>query len=324
LLTAANAITMISGSTGYDLLNEPFPGSSWPRGFWPRGDPRFDRILTRFHRKCLEAIRQVEPRRLVFYEPTYMFGAGVDTHHGDLQDQAVGFSFHAYAFVAAPGVPTIPGPLQDWLGRRQERRILRLAELQAESSNAALLLSEWGGMDSTRAVRRMADLADEAMLSWQHWSYASCDIPQESPEWGLVGDLHLAPRDLNVKWERLAAMARPFPRAVAGSPVGWSFDESSRDWTFAYRAWTAAESQGRCRTTEVLHTEISVPMLRYPRGYEMDVSGAAVVSEPNTSVVELAAEPGRHVKVRISPARPTKVCPAHASRRTSSSPADST
>jgi endoglycosylceramidase len=291
-----------SGIVGYDILNEPFPGSSWPRGFWPRGDPRFDQRLTEFHRRCLHAIREVDPLRLVFYEPTYMFDAGVDTHHGDLDDSAVGFSFHAYAFVAAPGVPTVPGPPQDWLGRRQERRILRLAEQQARNSNAALVLSEWGGMDSLRAVRRMAVLADNAMLSWHHWSYASCDMPQESPEWGLVHDLHEAPEDLNVKWQRLAALTRPYPRAVAGLPLSWSFDEATRKWCFAYQARRVADDSESDLSPTVLRTEIAVPPLRYRRGYKLRVSDASVVSASNAAIIELEADPDRKVEIELTPA----------------------
>jgi endoglycosylceramidase len=237
----------------------------------------------------------------VFYEPTYMFDAGVDTHHGDLDDPAVGFSFHAYPFVAAPGVPTVPGPPQDWLGRRQERRILRLAEQQAKSSNAALVLSEWGGMDSLRAVRRMADLADGEMLSWHHWSYASCDMPQESPEWGLLHDLFEAPEELNVKWQRLAALARPFPRAVAGLPLYWSFDEVTRKWCFGYRAHRAAVDTEAVPTANALRTEIAVPPLRYPRGYTLRVSAATVVSAANAAIIELEADPDCKVEIELTP-----------------------
>jgi endoglycosylceramidase len=199
-------------------------------------------------------------------------------------------------------VPTVPGPPQDWLGRRQERRILRLAEQQARSSNAALVLSEWGGMDSLRAVRRMVDLADDAMLSWHHWSYASCDMPQESPEWGLVHDLFGAPEELNVEWQRLAALARPFPRAVAGLPLCWSFDEATRRWCFAYRAGRVVVDSQNASTPNVLRTEISVPPLRYRHGYKLRVSDATVVSASNTTIIELEADPDRKVEIELTPA----------------------
>jgi endoglycosylceramidase len=293
-----------NGVVGYDLFNEPFPGSAWPRSFLPRAGCRFDSQLTEFHKRCLKAIRDVDVHRMVFYEPSILFYFGVNTKHDELGDPAVGFSFHHYSFVAAPGIPALPGPPQDWLGGRQERRRFALAESHSRASNAALVLSEWGGTDNLRATLRMARLCDEAMLSWHHWAYASCDMPQEEPEWGLLIDLARPPEGMNVKWKRLEALCRPFPRAVAGWPISWSFDEQTAGWIFDYRAWTS-EEQTRLGATSgessaAPRTEISVPSIRYPRGYQVRVRNGHVIDDERAWALQVESDPGVRVRVELT------------------------
>src|SRR5437764_1126681 len=80
---------------GYEILNEPFPGSEWSTCASTEGCPLFDEKLSAFDRKVDEAIRVVDPRTLVWYEPNVSFDFGANTHvtsPGTLS----GFAFHAY------------------------------------------------------------------------------------------------------------------------------------------------------------------------------------------------------------------------------------
>jgi endoglycosylceramidase len=81
---------------GYEVINEPWAGSVYPTCANLSGCPAFDAgPLTAFHRRVRDAIRQVDPRRLVWYEPESLNHFGADSHVGAL-DAHAGFAFHDY------------------------------------------------------------------------------------------------------------------------------------------------------------------------------------------------------------------------------------
>jgi endoglycosylceramidase len=79
-------------------------------------------------------------------------------------------------------------------------------------------------------------------------------------------------------------LARPYPRAVAGTPLRWRFDPASRAFELEYVA-TDGE------------TEVFIPPRHYPAGYEVRVEGADAVAE--TRLLRLSGA-GR-VKAQVSP-----------------------
>src|SRR4051812_12426672 len=58
---------------GYDLLNEPWPGTGYAACVNPDGCPAFDAVLSAFSQRVADAIRAVDPDTLVFYEPNVLF-----------------------------------------------------------------------------------------------------------------------------------------------------------------------------------------------------------------------------------------------------------
>jgi endoglycosylceramidase len=281
---------------GYDIFNEPFPGSAAVRCVRPGGHPAFDRRLSEFSKRMLTAIRQVDDRRLVFYEPNVLFDYGAATHHGDLADPAVGFSFHAYSIAASPGMPHLPARLQDLASRWQEQRVFDLAERHSKTAGTALLLSEFGATDDLHAVERAADLADLNMVSWQYWAYWNRDPCCERPEEGLIRDLSRPPSGSNLKEAKLDVLARPYPRAVAGTPRFFSFHRDSGAFELAYST-RAPDGQAVAAGSE---TEVLLPERHYPRGYAIGASGAQVVSRPDEPILRLVANPGeKSVAVRV-------------------------
>jgi endoglycosylceramidase len=282
---------------GYDIFNEPFPGSAVIRCLRPGGSPRFDRRLSDFSRRVLDAIRAVDVRKLVFYEPHVLFDYGVDTHHEDLRDPAVGFSFHDYCLAASPGMPHLPGRLQDVACEKQEQRVFDQAERHSRRTGAALLLSEFGATDDLRTVDRAAELADRNMVSWQYWAYFNRDPCCERPEEGIVRDLTAAPNGDNVKESKLDVLVRPFPRAVSGTPTRLSFDRHSGRFELSYS--TRAPDGGYAQ--EGL-TEVFIPTRHYRHGYRAQAQGAQVVSTADAVVLRLAADPdAESVSVRVCP-----------------------
>ena len=68
---------------GYDLLNEPWPGTGWQACANTEGCEAFDRDkLTPFSRRVYRQIRRADPRGIVWYEPNVLFNNGPKSHHG--------------------------------------------------------------------------------------------------------------------------------------------------------------------------------------------------------------------------------------------------
>jgi endoglycosylceramidase len=283
---------------GYDIFNEPFPGSRSAFCARPGGCPAFDRRLTEFSRRVLRAIREVDQRTLVFYEPNVLFDYGASTHHGALGDANTGFSFHVYCVAASPGLPRLPGLVENRVCKKQEQRVFELAERQSRRTGDALLLSEFGATDDLRTLSRTADLADRNMMSWHYWAYYGRDPCCERPEEGVVHDLSRPPVAGNLKEGKLAVLERPYPRAVAGTPARFRFEPETRTFDLVYS--TAAAGGGPL--AEGLETEVYLPDRHYREGYEAKVEGARIVSDPGAGVLRLVASPRNGmVAARVSP-----------------------
>jgi Cellulase (glycosyl hydrolase family 5) len=66
---------------GYDLMNEPWPGTVWQPCASPSGCPAFDTgPLAATTRKATRAIRKVDRRHLAWQEPSVIFNFGPETH----------------------------------------------------------------------------------------------------------------------------------------------------------------------------------------------------------------------------------------------------
>jgi endoglycosylceramidase len=104
----------------------------------------------------------------------------------------------------------------------------------------------------------------------------------------LVIDPAKRPHGDNVKRDKLRLLARPYPRAVAGTPQSFGFDPATGEFDLRYSVDTP--DGGRLRRG--IDTEVFVPRVNYKDGYEVSVTGADVVSQPGARVLRLEREPG--------------------------------
>ncbi len=205
---------------GYNLLNEPWPGSQYPSCVSPSGCPAFDtQFLEPFSERIIESIRRVDRRTLVWYAPLLTFDFGADTSHGDTGDPNAGFGFNMYCLSEGLGVP-IPGVPTDVPCDTGYDLTLGNAESQSAETGDALLLTEYAATDDLETVERVAELADERMIGWQQWHYCTCDDPttaaRPASAQALVDDPSKPPAGDNLDRAKLRVSVRPVPAGRVG------------------------------------------------------------------------------------------------------------
>jgi endoglycosylceramidase len=288
---------------GYDIFNEPWPGSAWPSCANPAGCPPggFDQTaLTAFSNRIIAAIRAADPNHVAFYEPNLQFDVGAATRHGKVDDSNAGFSFHNYCLGAAPGLPAFPDPVGacENVG---ETLVFENAEAHARETGAALLMTEFGDTEDPAIHDRVADLADRFMVSWTDWAYM-----------GSTGQIKkddaAPPTPDNLRQARLDSVVRPYPQRVAGTPRSFGYDDEANEFELVYSTEAAAAGNAPVSDPGAApasfgagsETEVVVPQRRFPNGYRVEVSGAEVRSQPDAPLLVLAScEAAEKVRVRV-------------------------
>jgi endoglycosylceramidase len=279
---------------GYDILNEPSPGSVYSANDISLTRPdgaaaEFDSTLfTEFYERMIMAIREVDSEGWIFYEPRVAAPAnGQPSFILPLEDPRDGDSRIAYAphlysvqfEFNRVYTPESDDTLQDWETSRN---------IETEAQKAPLLLGEWGfdpewpGADLF--MRELLDMGDRMMLGWTYWSY-------DPGGWGIwerdeQGDF--------VERENANALVRPYPQRVAGIPRSFSYDPDVRVFELAFDPSPSA----------TLPTEVYVPEARhYPDGWVLtgceELAECTSIWNPDTEVLEIQT-PNRSQRVELT------------------------
>jgi endoglycosylceramidase len=275
---------------GYELMNEPFPGTQFATCSSPLGCPLFDRLLlTPFVQRMAAALRDTEPDKIVFFEPNVTFDFGADTWLGPSGDDNGVLSFHDYCL--GEQFPTSPPGAAIGCDALGERMQFQNAVDYATSQGSALILTEFGDFnkpldfDTSPVVERLVNDADEFMVPWAYWHYDG------QTSYTLVYDSALPPRGDNVAANITDVLVRPYPLAVAGTPRAWSYSRSTGEFSLEYTTDNFAPGSV---------TEIVVPPRAYPHGYGVDVDGADVVSASGLLLVLSGHGQAGTVSVRVT------------------------
>jgi endoglycosylceramidase len=275
---------------GYEIMNEPFPGSHATACVRPAGCPVKDRELTGLERTVDRAIRAVDTRTLVFYEPFATFNFGFKDHIGSLDDPNAVFAWHDYCLAnEAAGCST------------HATTMANAATFVARSGDGSMM-TEFGATTSAPDLHQMVSLADHYMVPWTEWAYCYCgDITTSSRQEGMVVDPFKAKKGANLVTSILGSLVEPYPQVIAGTPRPWRYDHSTRVFSFTY---TTRKASGSGSFPAGSVTEIATPRLDYPNGYVAKVTGGIVVSPPRAPVVRVASRPdAATVTVSIAPGR---------------------
>jgi endoglycosylceramidase len=270
---------------GYDLLNEPWPGTAWQQCANPAGCPEFDARLSAFVDRVRTQIRLADPSTLVLYEPNVLFNNGAATNLANFGDKNAAMSFHDYCLAANEG----GGGYSDAC-KQSDSLVFDNADKRSQATGDALLLTEFGATDDRGSLLGPLELADQHMMSWQEWHYCGCDDPTTTgagDKQAIVLDPKKPPSGDNLKTPTLDVLSRPYPRLIAGRPDSWSFDADTHQFTFGY------DSRQHVDGSEPFgfgaQTEVVIPARQYPDGYAADVRGGAIVSPPGARVLRVVA-----------------------------------
>jgi endoglycosylceramidase len=287
---------------GYDLFNEPWPGTGWQACANTAGCPLFDQQkLTPMSQRAYNAIRRHDKRNVVWYEPNVLFNNGPQTHHGDIGRHS-GMSFHIYCL--QEGQTPRPSPMDEEQARTCEpfeTLPFQNANAQSRRTGDALILSEFGATDDLGQIERLEDYADRYMVGWLYWHYCECDDPTTAGVGGtqsVVSDARKPPTGSNVKSGKLDVLTRPYPQAVAGVPTRWRFDPDSKRFELAYT--TARKGGGRFAFRA--DTQVFASPRHYPGGYDVRVRGGEAISAPGKRLLRVRTCTGRRrVEVTLTP-----------------------
>ncbi len=277
---------------GYDPINEPWPGSIFATCLSPTGCPAFEQgPLAELEQKVTTAIRKADRRHMVWYEPVVTANSGTAYATVSPKGGNVGFNFHDYCLTGTADPPC----------GTEEQLTVDNAKARAKANGDPFLMSEFGATDDIPTIERMVDRSDAAMLSWQWWHYCGCSDPTTSgpgDTQALVRDPKKAPRGTNVFRTKLAALERPYPQAVAGTPKSYAYDRDSNEFTLSY----ATRSPSGKRLPRRVESVVYVPHLHYRHGYRVQVQGAKVTSKPGARHLHLRRARGAHqVTLTVAP-----------------------
>ena len=263
------------GVIGYDLINEPWPGTTWQPCIEPPGGcPGQDQALDGYQARMAAAIRAQDPDHLLFGEPYVLFNFGQAPTNVTLpgDDTNSGLSYHLYTTDPA-FEPAVQEYALDW----------------SQRTGGAVFNTEFGATGDVAAIDRQIAELDGSLVPWIWWAYNE----------HVSADLERPAGDDNIDTAVVGALVRPHPRAVAGTPTADAYDTQGRVLRFSYSTTRPGGGSHPGATPTVLQ----VAPRSYPGGYSAKVTGGTVTSAPGAAQLTVENDPGAtDVFVKVWPA----------------------
>ncbi len=227
---------------GYDIINEPYQGT-YPVTQVAAFESE---ELVPFYAAVAQGVRTVDNNHILFIEPTATRSIGVLGGMGPIGDDKVALATHYYC-------PTMD-LLAFYDGKPEQLEALfQQFWEEAWKVGGPLFLGEWGFFlgnegDLLNADHQIA-VFGKMSLSFSAWTYDPCPgyfclvSPQKEPLWSL---------------ERLTQVR---PERVPGAILSWKHDRTERSFELQF------DTTGEWPTGDAV---VSVPMLLYPEGAEVD------------------------------------------------------
>jgi hypothetical protein len=145
----------------------------------------------------------------------------------------------------------------------------------------------WGGQIVAQSL--MYDALDRLLLSSTQWNYtASNRNAADCGDGWNQEDLSIYSRDQD-GGRAVEGFSRPYARFTAGEPVSMSFDVVSGEFALVFDAEAGSDAP----------TEVFVPAIQYPQGYEVIASAGDVERSHDGTLVKIRCRTPGRVSVRI-------------------------
>jgi endoglycosylceramidase len=292
--TIASYFSGNSAVIGYDIMNEPFPGSSWVSTLL--GSQFFgQQQLSPMYNQVAAAIRAVDPNTSLYIEPANpavtevgaILGAPISL--GTIKDPNTVLTYHGYC-----------GPFGGGLCVLIADQLTSQAVKYGAQHNVPAFMDEFGATNDTAQLLTEMRPADRNLVGWAVWAYTGQgDITTSGDRnaEALVYDPLLPPTGDNVNTSNLATMAAPYPQVISGTPKSWSFTNGV--FNFSY---STEKADGSGSFDAGSQTIISVPVVEFPNGYQVTVTGGHVVSLANAPQLVVVSDDGAAaVSVVVNP-----------------------
>lgn len=256
---------------GYDIMNEPWPGTQWPTCALPTGCPLFQTaFLQPFFERVSSAIRSVQPRGVVFWEPDVTNDFGTQNTVGlghPFSDANNGLSFHDYCLIGGQFVQQL-SRADDPECKQTEPLTVQNQQTAGARNGSALALTEFGASDDLVEIGRVKALADAASISWFFWQYQGWSDPTGNPGQEGLSVKDGRDRFTTIKQDKLGVLTETYAQAIAGFSPSWRVAGGLFSLTYTAAATAPAV------------TEIYVDPATTPAGFTVSVRGAAQTGCP--------------------------------------------
>jgi endoglycosylceramidase len=263
------------GVIGYDLLNEPW------------GDEK--RSLMPLYEDAAAVVRSVDPTAVLFLE-------GHITTNCGLQSRLPCPSFDNFVYAPHYYLPSMI-IFGKWRGHTASiRHAFANMRAKTESLNCPLILGEFGApANASRAadyVDYVYDLLDDALASGIQWNFTPTWNPRDKDGWNA--------EDFNILFPagspRANFVARPYPRATAGTPLQFAFHRAQQpDQCHELEfSWDHDPARGT--------TELYLPESLFPHGTPLTIEsdrGMAWRDEHRNVLLCATPQPGV-VRLRVA------------------------
>jgi len=199
---------------GYDLYNEPIVA---------------DRYLVGFHDRVTAAIREVDERHLILFEPsaTRNFTERAPLPRAPFADDGGVYALHMYTFIFTDSADQLES-----LERADLESNMANAVREAERWDVPMFVGEWGiGPDAPNSalyVRYMHELFDQHFASAAVWLWKE-DSQGRWGFWDIEPDGSWTERE-----DVVAAHARVYAERIAGEPTSMHYDADARRFELSY------------------------------------------------------------------------------------------
>ena len=270
----ASALATTPGVIGYDPINEPW------------GHEKND--LGPLYRDAAAAIRARHPAAILFLEGQVTTNTGLQTKLDRPDFGNVAYSPHYYK--------TSTILLQRWQGSTRDiDQAFRTMESKAREWNVPLLVSEFGAGATVRNVgdyvEALVERLDSVLASGSQWNYTPLWNERDKDGWNAEDFNVLDPSGR----PRANFRLRPFPRRVAGVPLGFAATPQAvptpcRSFEFVWE-----------HHPELGATEVFAPNSLFPPGGVAILApgGVTCTHDPSRQVLVFRSEEPGIARVRV-------------------------